>query len=145
MVFQNYTITLKVHDKNIQIYLLKLHCLATHIPSRRATQPITATNATKYTLRAHDPRRLTRRNLNYSMIPPNMILQTILPIKGPLPLALRLWTDILLRGSMQRAHMAPQVISALEAALVGAAFPHAFQKRSRVTKSCQVSPLTQPR
>lgn len=133
--------------KNIQIYLLEQHCLATHIPSRRAIQPITASSGTsKYTLHAHDPRRrLTRRNLNYSVIPPYMILQTILPIKRPLPLALRLWTDILLRGGMQRAHMAPQVISALEAALVGAAFPHAFQKRSRVTKSCQVSPLTEPR
>lgn len=35
---------------------------------------------------------------------------------------------------MQGAHMAPQVISALEAALVGAALVHAFQKGGRCTK-----------
>lgn len=35
---------------------------------------------------------------------------------------------------MQGAHMAPQVISALEAALVGAALVHAFQRGVRCTK-----------
>lgn len=35
---------------------------------------------------------------------------------------------------MQGAHMAPQVISALEAALVGAALVHAFQSQGRCTK-----------
>lgn len=74
------------------------------------------------------------------MIPPIMILQAIFPIEHLLPFAFRLWTDIRLEGGMQSAHMAPQVISALEAALVGAAFPIALQSRGRPTKrTCQVS------
>lgn len=68
------------------------------------------------------------------MIPPIMILQAILPVEHPLPFTFRLWTDIRLRGGMQGAHMAPQVISALEAALVGATFPIALQSRGRPTK-----------